>query len=753
MTHDIRIFGIRHHGPGSARSLVAALHAFGPDIVLVEGPPDAESLIPMAGHADMEPPVAMLVYNPKDLEQASFFPFAGFSPEWQALRYALSCNVPVRFMDLPMSHAFALRQTDVQLTLEMTPSRGQDEKASRDPFRKIALLAGYTDPERWWDAMIERHTPDAGQDPGAIFTVMLDLMRALRDDKSHPERRETLLREAYMRQTIRTAQKEGFAKIAVVCGAWHAPALAETGGIKPSADAAVLKGLKKIKTDATWIPWSFDRLASQNGYSAGVVAPAWYSVLWESATAAGDTQEPVVRWLTQAARLLRDNDIAVSSAHVIEATRLAGALAALRSTALPGIEELREAAVTVLCNGAEAPLELIDRQLVIGDVLGAVPAHLPVPPLKADFEKAVKSCRLEKNTQEKILELDLREAAHLRKSQLLHRLNLLGIAWGTTADSGGGKQGGFHEHWKLKWLPDFEIRLIEAGTWGNTIEDAAGRRAHHNMRDMSGLPELTQLLGVVLKSELPLLVPPLLQKLQQISALARDTLLLADAVLPLAEVLRYGSARRLNLDAVEQLLGQIIPRVMIQLPAACTGIDGDAAAGILKKILAINRALGILQWPGQDESWQKTLSLIGTSAATAPLLAGLATRMLFDKSSLTPEQTGDAMRFRLSRAQPPGESAQWLEGFLYGSGLLLLHHRELWMILDDWMGSFSEEAFVDTLPLLRRTFSQFSPPERQKMLDLAKHGAPAVETQPDGDWDADRAAGVLEFVRTIFQSG
>ena len=752
MTHDIRIFGIRHHGPGSARSLVAALQAFSPDIVLIEGPPDAENLIPMAGHADMEPPVAMLVYNPKDLEQASFFPFAGFSPEWQAMQYALAGNVPVRFMDLPMSQAFALRQPDAQLTLEMTPSRGQDEKASRDPFRKIALLAGYTDPERWWDAMIERHTPDAGQDPGAIFTVMLDLMRALRDDKSHPESRETLLREAYMRQTIRAAQKEGFSKIAVVCGAWHAPALAETARIKPSADAAVLKGLKKIKTDATWIPWSFDRLASQSGYSAGVVAPAWYRVLWESDPAAGGTPEPVVRWLTLAARLLRDNDITVSSAHVIEATRLAGALAALRSTALPGIEELREAAVTVLCNGAEAPLELIDRQLVIGAVLGAVPAHLPVPPLKADFEKAVKSCRLEKNTQEKILELDLREAPHLRKSQLLHRLNLLGIAWGTTTDSGRGKQGGFHEHWKLKWLPDFEIRLIEAGTWGNTIEDAAGRRAHHNMRDTASLPELTQLLGVVLKSELPLLVPPLLRKLQQISALATDTLLLADTVLPLAEVLRYGSARRLNLDAVEQLLGQIIPRVMIQLPAACTGIDGDAAADILKKILAVNRALGILQWADQAESWQQTLFLISTSAATAPLLAGLATRMLFDKSSLTPEQTGDAMRFRLSRAQPPGESAQWLEGFLYGSGLLLLHHRELWMILDDWMGSFSEEAFVDTLPLLRRTFSQFSPPERQKMLDLAKHGAPAAAAQSDGDWDADRAAGVLEFVRTIFQS-
>ncbi|MBK7935814.1 MAG: hypothetical protein IPJ82_01400 [Lewinellaceae bacterium] len=751
----IEIFGIRHHGPGSARSLRRALEEFKPDMILVEGPPDADALIAQAAHHEMQPPVALLVYNPKNLEQASFFPFAEFSPEWQAIRYGQKSRVSVRFMDLPMSQAFQLKEPEAQLRLELTPLAKEDPEI--DPFRKIARLAGYTDPERWWDAMVERQS---GAD---IFPAILDLMMALRNDKSRPETRETLLREAFMRQTIRGALQEGYARIAVVCGAWHTPALENWQTIKASADAALLKGLKKIKTETTWIPWSFDRLAAQNGYSAGVVAPAWYRVLWGSVSgnpapaepsesSSGHLYNPVVQWLTKVAHLLRESDMAVSPAHIIEAVRLAETLAVLRRTSLPGIEELREAAVTVLCDGAEKPLELIDRQLVIGDVLGRVPDSLPVPPLKADFEAQVKSCRLEKNTQEKTLELDLRQDAHLRKSLLLHRLDLLGIQWGTVKDAVSGKQGGFHEHWQLKWLPDYEIRLIEAGTWGNTVEDAAGRKAHRRVLESQELAGLVRLLGLLLKANLPAALPVLLQKLQQITALARDALLLADAVLPLAGVLRYGTARRLNLDAVEQLLEQIIPRVCIQLPAACSGVNGDVAEDILKKILSVNRALGILQVAEYETGWQNTLSVIGDGDNTAPLLSGLSTRLLFDKNIRTAALTGDRMRYHLSHASAPAEAAQWLEGFLYGSGLLLLLHAELWSTVDGWVKEQGEETFTELLPLLRRAFSRFSAPERQKMLDLAKQAThPSAASGQKNDWDSRRAAAVLELVKGIFQ--
>ncbi|HSD47724.1 MAG TPA: DUF5682 family protein, partial [Pyrinomonadaceae bacterium] len=96
---SVTVFGIRHHGPGSARSLREALRALNPDAVLIEGPPDANDLIALAADAQMSPPVALLIYLPNEPKQAVYYPFAEFSPEWQAIQYALAQNVPVRFID------------------------------------------------------------------------------------------------------------------------------------------------------------------------------------------------------------------------------------------------------------------------------------------------------------------------------------------------------------------------------------------------------------------------------------------------------------------------------------------------------------------------------------------------------------------------------------------------------------------------------------------------------------------------------
>lgn len=110
------------------------------------------------------------------------------------------------------------------------------------------------------------------------------------------------------------------------------------------------------------------------------------------------------------------------------------------------------------------------------------------------------------------------------------------------------------------------------------------------------------------------------------------------------------------------------------------------------------------------------------------------------------------MRYHLSHASAPAEAAQWLEGFLYGSGLLLLLHAELWSTVDDWVKEQGEETFTELLPLLRRAFSRFSAPERQKMLDLAKQAIhPSAASGQKNDWDSRRAAAVQELVKGIFQ--
>ncbi len=302
-----RLFGIRHHGPGSARSLRAALAALEPDVVLIEGPPEADDLVALIGHQDMLPPVALLGYVPGTPDAAAFWPFAVFSPEWQAISYALAAGVPARFCDLPAAHQLA-----------MTGVGPKSSRARADPVAELAAAAGYDDPERWWEDAVE-HVPGP-----EVFGALAEAIGILRAEDPDPGPQDAV-REAYMRRVLRRAVKDGYQRIAVVCGAWHVPALSD---LPPAAaDDRLLRGLPRVRAVLTWIPWSYGRLAYASGYGAGIRSPGWYDHLFAS------PGQPVERWLARAAGVLRDEGVAASPAHVIEAVRLAEALAALRGAA------------------------------------------------------------------------------------------------------------------------------------------------------------------------------------------------------------------------------------------------------------------------------------------------------------------------------------------------------------------------------------------------------------------------------------
>src|SRR5262245_50205392 len=135
---SVHLLGIRHHGPGCARSLKAALAALAPDIVLVEGPPDADAALPFAANETMQPPVALLVYPPEAPDLAVFYPFAEFSPEWQAIRYAAAQKIPARFIDLPQTYRLADRLAQRQ------SKESQNEPPSAETVEETA---GPPDPE------------------------------------------------------------------------------------------------------------------------------------------------------------------------------------------------------------------------------------------------------------------------------------------------------------------------------------------------------------------------------------------------------------------------------------------------------------------------------------------------------------------------------------------------------------------------------------------------------------------------------
>ena len=101
---SLSVFGVRHHGPGCARSLKRALEELQPDVIALEAPADVQPALELAGHDEMQPPVALLVTQKDEPGRSLVFPLAEFSPEWQTLRWASEAGVPVQAMDLPITH-------------------------------------------------------------------------------------------------------------------------------------------------------------------------------------------------------------------------------------------------------------------------------------------------------------------------------------------------------------------------------------------------------------------------------------------------------------------------------------------------------------------------------------------------------------------------------------------------------------------------------------------------------------------------
>ncbi|MDX6353052.1 MAG: hypothetical protein QOF84_7842, partial [Streptomyces sp.] len=370
------LLGVRHHGPGSARAVRAALDQYEPGVVLIEGPPEADAVVALAADEGMRPPVALLAHAVDDPSRAGFWPFAEFSPEWAAIRWALARDVPVSFIDLPAAHSLAMREEEGDGPGEAAPD------ARVDPIAVLAETAGYDDPERWWEDAVEHRAAD---DPLAAFEVLGEAMGALREaygDGGHPQ---DAPREAHMRLRIRDARR-AHERVAVVCGAWHVPALAAS--TTATADRGLLKGLPKVKAEVTWVPWTHRRLSRASGYGAGIASPGWYQHLFTA------PDRPVVRWMTKVAGLLREEDLPVSSAHVIEAVRLADTLAAMRGRPLAGLTETTDAVRAVMCDGSDVPLAVIRDRLIVGDVLGEVPDGAPAVPLARDLAREQRRLRL-----------------------------------------------------------------------------------------------------------------------------------------------------------------------------------------------------------------------------------------------------------------------------------------------------------------------------------------------------------------------
>jgi hypothetical protein len=430
---------------------------------------------------------------------------------------------------------------------------------------------------------------------------------------------------------------------------------------------------------------------------------------------------------------------------------LADTLAALRERPRPGLDELMEAVRAVFCYDSDTPLQLIRHALLVDEALGTVPDDVPAVPLVQDVFAQQKRLRMAVRADATDLDLDLRQPAHLEKSVLLHRLALLGIPWGRQ-QSVRGRTGTFHEMWRLAWEPEFAVDLIAASRWGGTLETAATGLAAERALDARSLPELTALMEAVLLADLREAIAPLMARIQDAGTQTADLGLLLAALPPLVNVLRYGSARKVDTASLSHVVDGLAARACIALPYGVRGLADEAAMALLGQIIAADQALRLLQDEAHQAAWFDALAKAAASEVSHPVLSGRCARILTEHGHWSAERAAQQLALHCSPGVPPLAAAQWLEGFLQGGGTLLAHSDTLWNIVNGWLLALPPDTFTELLPLLRRTVSTFTAPERRELGERAAHGgdpASATAQASTAAVDPARAQRVLPILQTL----
>jgi len=694
---EIQYLGIRHHGPGSARRMLRFLENWKPDCILIEAPAESTHLFGSVNNPNLVPPVAMLLYEPLHLKNSLILPFAHFSPEWIAISFANKAGVPLIPFDLPASMMLPLSK-------EIESVR---DVYVKDPLSQVAQHAGYSDSERWWEHTFEQVVEDE-----EVFRGLSELMVEVREQLQRSESKETLLREAWMRQIIRTEVTKNYQRIAIVCGAWHIPALLNWHKMAAKQDKLLLKDLLKVKIAGTWIPWSYDRLARQSGYGAGILAPAWYEILFDQ------QREAPTTWLVQMAKLFRKEGIDISPAHLQAILSLSVHLSFLKDKPDAGLDELLIAIEAVLHLPKEVLLSKIQSKWIIGEKVGQVPVDIPQTPLQTDLLQQIKSARLKnefQSTQSIRKQLDLRVNANRMASLLLHQLNILEIPWGIQEAVSDQVKGSFHENWRLKWKPVYMIELIDKGAWGNTIAEAAENKMKIIIDNAQDTISLVNYLEKCILAGLEILVDQLSVKMRSMAVDAPDISQFLQSLPILVRILRYPSHRVVSPDKIYQWLNTLIPYICSGLPSAAYQISDEPAQILEQQISDAHAAIYLIDGNEFIEQWENALHITFQLEGVNMRINGLVMRILMERDKLDLDFILARMTLILSKGNEPLQVAFWLEGFFKRGVYLLQYQEEMFDSLDLWISQIKEDHFPEVLPLLRRTFSLFNAGAKQEI--------------------------------------
>ncbi|MFE4535854.1 DUF5682 family protein [Streptomyces scopuliridis] len=774
------LIGVRHHSPALAAAVPAMLAEAAPEVLFVELPEEFAPWLPYLADPATVPPVALAGGGDGAAGGGLvFLPFAEFSPELAAIRWAREAGVEVVPFDLPLSARASGRGADAESDAAGAESDGSGESggsawAGGALAAALRARAGGRPGDDLWDRLVEAAAPGSG--PEALRRAALLVGWALRADAGAVDPYD-LRREAHMRRRL---AEHGGRRAAAVIGAFHAPALLRgalapgtgsgtgsghgpgpgtgpgPGPGKASAEVTDVRAAGAVVTSL--VPYSYALLDERSGYPAGIRDPEWQRGVHLAAGDPALLDDLLTSTAVRICAAVRDAGHPSGPADAREVVRVARDLAALRGLPAAGRGELAEAAQTVLTQGrlfgrGRVVAAAMERVLV-GTRQGRLAPGTPRSGLGPAVEALLGGLSLPTPAApgRRELRLDAHRGDLDRRRELcLRRLAACRVPYGEEgAVAGVGDAAPLTTRWVVAWSPSTAAMLDVAGVHGVTLEQAAAgmlrrRRAAEHERGGPTAAEVLSGLEEAARCGLPALAA---ERLSEAAGLLPASGTLPELLAGLALLDRLGSGHLPGLRAGWEgdALGAAYEELAAAGVRALDGLAGSTEPADARALVSLAHRAAAEGRPRTGRTWTSPATRRGAvpdaagprgstgqdlgggfrldaalkrlDAGATPLIRGAAgaARVLLGLRDAA--EFGTRLASRADSATTPelrADLAGFLRGTLLAAGPLLETGRALDPLLER-IEALPDRGFLDRLPSLRAGFDTLSPAARSRLL-------------------------------------
>ena len=284
------LYPVRHHSPVCSYHLIKTIERYKPDIILIEGPENANHLISVLTDERTTLPAAFYCYykdtkglvSEEKADYKCYYPFQYSSPEYNAALQAKKLGIKAGFIDFPYSENL----------INTAENRGMRKAADKHSYADDSRLAmgifyerlcektGLRSFEEFWEKYFE--IGGLYMTTEAFIRQMTEYCSLTRSDVTEEELAAdgTLSRERYMTYNISEAMKK-YGKVLAVTGGFHTSGirkLLENGDIKPP------KLHKTAEKEQGCYPMAYSYRAADalRGYASGMMYPGFYDGIMKS---------------------------------------------------------------------------------------------------------------------------------------------------------------------------------------------------------------------------------------------------------------------------------------------------------------------------------------------------------------------------------------------------------------------------------------------------------------------------------------